>query len=66
MQRDWQRGFYLDLEIKQDATCSPGWEPAYEHIFNGLDVGCDCSLSAGYEKIKVSESCSAEELEKGC
>lgn len=40
--RDWVRAPFTDLEVTTELNCKPGWEPAYERIFYGLQEGCDC------------------------
>ena len=43
MGRDWQIKPFIDLKVTTGyGYCDEGWDSAYEKIFYGLDVGCDC------------------------
>lgn len=42
LRRDWSMPLLTDLTVWGSDTCPQGWRPAYERIWHGMDIACDC------------------------
>ena len=59
MGRDWDRASFTDLMVMDEdalfSGCPDGWEDAYNRVFYGIDMSCDCLGQYGRGLITENE-----------